>query len=196
MRTIIWDVDDVLNSLMCEWLARAWRKEHPECGIEYAGLSGNPPHTALGVTHEEYLASLDAFRKTEAGIHLPPNAEVLDWFARYGSRFRHIALTARPLETAPEIAAWVIRHFGAWIRCFGVVPTRAGEGVPIYDCGKGDYLRWLGKGDVLVDDGEENLKQAAKLGLKTVTWPQPWNRSRQSTALTLVELMKVAEICD
>jgi hypothetical protein len=192
MQTIVWDVDDVLNSLMYAWFTEAWMKEHPECGIEYSGLTENPPHVVLGVARQQYLASMDAFRKTESGVHLTPNAELLDWFGEYGNRFRHIALTARPLETAPEVASWVMRHFGAWIRCFGIVPTRAGEDVPIYDRGKGDYLRWLGKGDVLVDDGEENLDQAAALGLRAVTWPQPWNRSTQDTTSTLLELTERA----
>jgi FMN phosphatase YigB (HAD superfamily) len=192
MRTVVWDVDDVLNDLMYQWFMRAWLPEHPDCRTEYTGLSENPPHAALGVAREEYLASMDAFRKTNAGIHLTPNAEVLEWFAAHGSRFRHIALTARPLETAPEVAAWVMRHFGAWIRCFGVVPTRPGEGIPMYDRGKGDFLRWLGKGDVFVDDTEENLKQAGELGFKTLTWPQPWNSSKQSSARTLAQLSNMA----
>lgn len=190
MQTIVWDVDDVLNDLMHTWFTEAWMKEHPECGIGYSGMTENPPHFVLGVPREQYLASMDAFRKTEPGIHLTPNAEVLDWFLQYGNRFRHIALTARPLETAPEVAGWVMRHFGAWIRCFGIVPTRVGDDVPLYDRGKGDYLRWLGKGDVLVDDAEENLDQANALGLRAVTWPQPWNRSTQDTTSTLLELMQ------
>jgi hypothetical protein len=190
MQTIVWDVDDVLNDLMHAWFTEAWMKEHPTCGIGYSGLTENPPHFVLGVAREQYLASMDAFRKTEPGIHLTPNAEVLDWFGQYGSRFRHIALTARPLETAPEVASWVMRHFGVWIRCFGIVPTRVGNGVPMYDRGKGDYLRWLGKGDVLVDDAEENLDQANALGLRAVTWPQPRNRSTQDTTSTLLELIQ------
>ena len=188
MQTIVWDVDDALNSLMYAWFTGAWMKENPGCGIRYTGLTANPPDVVLGVARRQYLASMDAFRKTEFGIHLTPNAEVLDWFGGYGSSFRHIALTARPLETAPEVASWVMRHFGTWIRCFGIVPTRVGEDVPIYDRGKGDYLRWLGKGDVLVDDGEENLDQASALGLRAVMWPQPWNRSTQDTTSTLLEL--------
>jgi hypothetical protein len=192
MQTIVWDVDDVLNSLMHTWFTRAWMKEHPECRTEYSGLTENPPHFILGVLQEQYLASIDAFRKTESGMHLTPNAAVLDWFGQYGSSFRRIALTARPLQTAPEIAWWVMRHSGLWIRCFGVVPTRVSEDVPMYDRGKGHYLRWLGKGDVLVDDGEENLSQATELGLRTVTWPQPWNRSTQDTTQALLELTSKA----
>jgi FMN phosphatase YigB (HAD superfamily) len=196
MRTIVWDVDDVLNSLMREWFRQAWMKEHPECAVRYRDLTANPPHLVLGVRREEYLASLDAFRKTGTGIHLEPRAELLDWFGEHGSRFRHIALTARPLESAPDTAWWVLRHFGAWIRCFCVVPSRAQAGAPAYDLGKGDLLRWFGKGDVMVDDAQENLRQAHELGLKTVAWPQPWNNSKGDVAGTLRELTVKAEECD
>ncbi|HEY5056826.1 MAG TPA: hypothetical protein VII58_11740, partial [Acidobacteriaceae bacterium] len=152
MLTLVWDVDDVLNDLMAQWFHKGWKQEHPECATEYRSLTANPPHESLGVTHDGYLASMDAFRRSEAGLALLPNAEVLAWFLKHGAQARHIALTSRPLETAPDVAAWVLRHFGGWIRCFGIVPSRAPEGVPAYDLDKGDYLRWLGKGDVLVDD--------------------------------------------
>lgn len=196
MQTIVWDVDDVLNDLMYQWFFLGWKQEHPAVTVEYSTLRENPPHVALGATCEEYLTSMDAFRKTDAGTHLTPNAEVLEWFAAHGSKFRHIALTSRPLETAPEVAAWVMRHFGAWIRCFGVVPTRTPEDVPIYDRGKGDYLRWLGKGDVLIDDTRENLRQAAEIGMKALAWPQPWNDSQLTTTEILQTLTNMAANLD
>jgi FMN phosphatase YigB (HAD superfamily) len=196
MRTIVWDVDDVLNDLMAQWFSRGWKQERPTAAAEYGDLSENPPHASLGVTREEYLSSMDAFRKTDEGIHLTPNAEVLEWFALHGSDFRHVALTARPLETAPEVAAWVMRYFGAWIRCFGIVPTRTMEGVPSYDRGKGDFLRWLGKGDVLIDDTQENLRQAAEIGMKTFAWPQPWNDSLLTTTEILQALTNMAANID
>jgi FMN phosphatase YigB (HAD superfamily) len=193
MLTIVWDVDDVLNDLMEQWFHKAWKRERPECRTAFHELSENPPHAALGVTREEYLASMDSFRRSQAGVQLTPNAEVLRWFAAHGAKARHIALTSRPLETAPDVAAWVMRHFGAWVRCFGVVPTRAPEGTPVYDRDKGEYLRWLGKGDVLVDDTRENLRAAAAIGMKTLEWPQPWNDSRRSTAEVLEELKEMTE---
>lgn len=192
MRTIVWDVDDVLNDLMYQWFSQGWKQGQPAEPSEYSKLTENPPHVSLGVAQEEYLASIDAFRKTDAGIHLKPNAEVLEWFSAHGSKFRHVALTARPLETAPEVAAWVMRYFGPWIRCFGVVPTRTIKGVPVYDRGKGDYLRWLGKGDVFIDDTRENLIQAAKMGMKTFAWPQPWNDSPLTTTEILQKLTDMA----
>jgi hypothetical protein len=196
MQTIVWDVDDVLNDLMHQWFLLGWKQEHPAVTVEYNNLNENPPHVSLGTTCEQYLTSMDAFRKTEAGIHLTPNAEVLEWFAAHGSKFRHVALTSRPLETAPEVAAWVMRYFGAWIRCFGIVPTRAPADVPVYDHGKGDYLRWLGKGDVLIDDTRENLRQAAEIGMKTFAWPQPWNESPLTTTEILQELTNMASDLD
>jgi hypothetical protein len=192
MLTVIWDVDDILNDLMYEWLHYGWLAEHPDCRTSYVELTCNPPHTVLGVDRKDYLASMDRFRKTERGCNMAPNPEVLKWFHDQGHRCRHIALTARPLETAPDVAHWVMRHFGAWIRCFGVVPSRAEEGVPLYDRTKGEFLAWLGRGDVLVDDTTENISQAASLGLRTVQPAQPWNNSALTITAVLQELSQMA----
>jgi hypothetical protein len=123
---------------------------------------------------------------------MTPNHEVLAWFREQGYRFRHIALTARPLESAPDVAHWVMGHFGGWIRCFGVVPTRTDAGVPVYDRTKGEYLAWLGRGDVLVDDSTENNRQATSLGLRTLLVAQPWNDSDLSFAALLHQLSEMA----
>lgn len=151
-----------------------------------------PAEHCSRVPRSEYLASMDRFRRTEQGCNLTPNPQVLGWFREEGSHFRHIALTARPLETAPDVAHWVMRHFGAWIRCFGVVPTRLGKGLPVYDRSKGDYLTWLGRGDVLVDDSTENILEAASLGLRTLQAAQPWNNSTLTIPALLQELAQMA----
>lgn len=192
MLTVVWDVDDILNDLMHQWFLHGWLVEHPTCRISFEELTCNPPDTVLGVHRSEYLASMDLFRKTDRAYNMTPNPEVLRWFHECGDRCRHIALTARPLETAPDVAHWVMRHFGAWIRCFGVVPTRSEDGVPIYDRTKGEYLSWLGKGDVLVDDSTENIHQAASLGLKTLQAAQPWNKSILTVPALLRELSRMA----
>jgi len=194
MLTIVWDVDDVLNNLMQQWYVNGWLQEHPNCALHYSDLTSNPPHRVLDVNLEEYLASMDAFRRTQAGIELSPNNEILQWFVEYGHQFRHIALTARPLDSAPDVAAWVMRYFGTWVRCFGVVPTRTGQAIPIYDSSKGEFLSWLGKGDVMVDDTPENLTKAEQLGLQVFAWPQPWtnlqNNSKIKPKLGTTEILQ------
>lgn len=192
MLTIVWDVDDVLNDLMYQWFTFCWLVENPECKFSYAELSGNPPDEALGIARATYLASLDRFRKSDRAINMQPNAEVLAWMGEHGGRFRHLALTARPLETAPDVAHWVMRHFGAWIRAVGVVPTRAAADVPVYDRTKGEFLKWLSCGDILVDDSEENVKQAQGLGMKTLLYPQPWNDRALTVTTLLKELTELA----
>jgi hypothetical protein len=192
MLTIVWDVDDVLNDLMFQWFTYCWRQQTPACGITYSELSGNPPHKALGIKREAYLNSLDAFRKTERALNMQPNADVLAWLREHGARFRHVALTARPLESAPDVAHWVMRHFDSWIRCVGVVPTRVDENVPVYDRSKGEYLKWLRCGDIMVDDSTENITQAQSLGMKTLLYPQPWNSSSLSVPSLLKELSDLA----
>lgn len=192
MLTLVWDVDDVLNDLMYQWFAYGWRVQHPDCPISYQELTSNPPHQVLGIGKTDYLASLDCFRVTERARNMSPNPEVLAWFRNAGARFRHIALTSRPLATAPEAAHWVIRHFGAWIRCFGVVPSRLQEGIPIYDQTKGQYLAWLSRGDVIVDDSTENIREAESLGLRTLQPAQPWNSSQLTVSDLLRQLSDMA----
>jgi hypothetical protein len=192
MLTVVWDVDDVLNDLMNQWFTKGWCREHPECALSYGELAANPPHEFLGVDRDVYLTSMDLFRKSEQAFNMTPNPEVLAWFRSQGRHFRHIALTARPLETAPEVAHWVMLHFGNWIRCFGVVPSRTSIGVPVYDCTKGEYLAWLGQGNVLVDDSPDNTEQAAALGLKTLLVAQPWNNSKLTTSALLRQLSEMA----
>jgi hypothetical protein len=122
-----------------------------------------------------------------------PNPAVLEWLRNCGSGYRHIVLTARPLDSASHAAEWVFRHFGAYMRAFGVAPTRLTPGAPAYDRDKSDFLRWFGKADILVDDGEENLRAAAELGIRGVLYPQPWNHSSRTVRETLESLSQFVE---
>lgn len=192
MLTIVWDVDDVLNDLMYQWFTHCWLEENPDCKHTYAKLTANPPHEVLGISREAYLESIDRFRTTERAMNMQPNRAVLEWLQTHGARFRHIALTTRPLETAQDVAHWVMRHFGSWVRCFGVVQTRPSKDVPAYDRSKGEYLRWIRCGDVIVDDSPENIAQGQSLGMKTLLYPQPWNNSPLNVDALLKEISDLA----
>lgn len=184
--TIIWDVDDVLNPLMLSWFNERWLVSRPACSLTYGGIVENPPHTLLGVSLGEYLESLDQFRLSDGFAMMEPVREVLDWFRSQGHAYRHMALTATPLRTAPGSANWVLRHFGQWIRSYNFVPSRReGETIPEYDRTKEEFLAWLGRGNVLVDDSPANIEGAGRAGLKTVLIPQPWNSSRRTLAEAL-----------
>lgn len=193
MRAIVWDMDDVLNEMMLTWFTESWRPSHPACELSYSDIAENPPDRVLGVTRAEYLSSLDAFRVSERARSMRPNPAVLEWLQNCGFRYRHIVLTARPLDSAPRAAEWVFRHFGAHMRTFGVTPTRLSADVPAYDRDKSEFLRWFGKADILVDDSEENLCAAAELGIRGVLYPQPWNHSSHTVRETLDSLAQFAE---
>lgn len=171
---VIWDVDDVLNELMREWFEH-WSDRTSRRRRSYDDLTDNPPHEILGMSEREYLESLDAFRR-ERYETLSPRAETLRWFEHYGDRGHHVALTAAPATVAHLSAAWVVRHFGQWIRTFAFVPSPRGTG-SARGVTKADYLSWLGLGDVLVDDRDETAQAVRSMGLKCVVPPQPWNRS-------------------
>ena len=194
MKTIVWDVDDVLNNLMQTWFENYWLPLHPKCPITYYEISENPPHRLLGVSKSEYLASLDEFRLSEIARQMMPVTEVLAWFHQYGDRFRHIALTATALCAASSSASWVMHHFGKWIRTFHLIPSpREGEKIPIYDHSKVDFLRWWGRGDILIDDSPSNVSAAEALGIKALLIPRPWNRNSQTISQTLGILTKLVQ---
>ncbi len=178
MLTIVWDVDDVLNDLMLTWWEEYWLVSHPSCSIQYTDINENPPHLILGIEKEEYLNSLDNYRLSGAISRLKPDSEILEWFKKWGCKFRHIALTATPMKTAPLMAEWVIKHFGEWIRFFSFIPSyREGILIPEYDQDKGSFLAWWKQGDIIIDDNLHHIQSAKKLGMKTFLMPQPWNNS-------------------
>lgn len=189
IKTIAWDVDDVLNDLMRSWLEQKWMKEHDNCKVRYSEIAENPPHRLLGISIDEYLRSLDEFRLSPLYQQMRPAGEVIGWFSEYGKDFRHIALTAVPLTAASASAQWVFKHFGAWIRTFHFVPSKRKEqNIPDYDNDKAAFLKWLSKVDVLIDDSPVNVNAAENMGIKGILWPGPWNNSKLTTSETLILL--------
>jgi FMN phosphatase YigB (HAD superfamily) len=193
MLTFVWDVDDVLNDLMRTWFTDVWLPGHPECQLKYADILQNPPHQALGISKSEYLDSLDTFRLSTKARAMPPNSGIMEWLRSHGARHRHMALTARPLDSAPYLSEWLFHHFGDYLRFFGVVPTRQEAGVPVYDTTKEEFLRWFGKADLLIDDSPENIAAAGRLGIRSVLFPQPWNGNKTTVDETLRQLAELAE---
>jgi FMN phosphatase YigB (HAD superfamily) len=175
MKTIVWDIDDVLNELMKEWFEKKWCAAHPECRLSYTEISQNPPHELLSVSLEEYRLSLDEFR-LEYGHQLKPVPEMLSWFQQHGNKFQHVALTAVPVSLSHVSAAWLFRYFGSWIRSFNIVPSPRTSDLPSsYHQTKKDFLQWIGKGDIMIDDNTANIEGARALGLRAFIMPQPWN---------------------
>ncbi len=189
MLTIAWDVDDILNDLMGCWLEQKWKREHPQCNLTYSDIKRNGPQDLLGVTLQDYLSSLDEFRQSPAFGSMEPNPLVMDWFRQYGSQARHIVLTAVPLSCAHISAEWVVRHFGKWIRTFHFVPSfREGVDLPDYDVRKAEFLQWINKVDILVEDNEKNASEASEAGVRGLLVDRPWNSSERSMENVLAEL--------
>ncbi len=188
LKTVVWDVDDVLNDLMRSWFL-LWRQGHPGCAVSYEDLKKNPPHEVLGITMDNYLESLDEFRGSPLYENMAPLKEVKEWFLQDGSRFRHIALSAVPLRAASISAQWVLRNFGNWIRTFHFVPSkREDETIEQYDRDKADLLKRLEGVDLFIDDNADHVLAARKAGIDALFFPRPWNRSRMSVTETLAKV--------
>ncbi len=190
MRTIAWDVDDVLNDFQREWFDRAWLPGHPHSPVRsYSALTENPPDQILGVGREEYLESVDGFRRAVFEAPLRPSPAALAWFERHGTSFRHVVLTAIPRYASGFWAQWVLDNFGRWIQVFACVPSpRPSDGGPPTDATKGDLLRWMANVNVLVDDNPGNIEAAESLGLKGFLYPRPWNGQRLSAESLLEQV--------
>lgn len=185
--TIVWDMDDVLNDLTRAWLETAWLPGRPDCSLSYHDLRTNPPHRLLGVTESEYLASLDRFRLSPEAARMSPSPELLGWFIENGSRYRHVALTARPRQTVGAGIQWLLEHLGPWFQTFAFIPSpRPGVASEQPDRCKKDYLAWLDKADIFIDDNAENCLGAEELGIQAFLIAQPWNDS----SLTMGDVLK------
>jgi len=186
---IVWDVDDVLNSLMQDWFEKSWLPMHPSCELCYEDLVENPPHKLLGVSLQNYLESLDAFRLSAGFSMMQPNIEVMNWFERYGDQFHHLALTATPVCAASASSAWLFRYFGRWFRSFHFTPSARDTDIDMNLFGtKQNYLQWLNKGDFMVEDNANNAKEAQIAGLNVVMMPQPWNHCEGDFTCALSKL--------
>lgn len=194
MLTIAWDIDDVLNDLMYAWYTYKWLPEHPACDIDYNQLLENPPHNILKVKKEEYLSSLDEFRLSDGYEKIKPCLKILTWFKQHGSRTRHIALTAVPSSSASVSAAWVIKHFGKWIRTFHFIPSYRDDKDDIeYDKTKTEYIKWCDKIDILIDDNQNNISGLDDIGKKGIVVSKPWNKSDQDIDQVLTKITKIIE---
>ncbi|OGC07795.1 hypothetical protein A2526_06865 [candidate division WOR-1 bacterium RIFOXYD2_FULL_36_8] len=190
MKTIAWDVDDVLNDLMRVWFEKKWKVDHPECKLSYKDIRENPPYKLLGATLEEYQNSLDEFRGSHLFAEMLPVKESMNWLKENGSNFRHIALTAVPLACASVSAGWVFKYFGEWIRTFHFVPSKRKDKRHLrYDDNKGDFLKWIKKVDIIVEDNLENIRLAKEVGVKTVVIPRPWNSEKKSIKEVLFSIL-------
>jgi len=115
---LLWDIDDTLNRQIEIFM------EHSPLGAgkAYRDVVRNPQYLALGCSKEEYLPELDRCRR-EFLYNSEPRPEMLEFFREYGHTFRSMTLSSVPITLAPLSAAWLLRHFGAWIQGTLYVPS-------------------------------------------------------------------------
>jgi len=174
LTTVFWDVDDVLNDLMREWLFFYNHKNG--LSTDYDQLTSNPPHKMLGISIHDLRASLDDFRLSKNFFKMKPVPSVYKWFEANAANTRNIALTATSIKTASTASAWVFKNYSKWIRTFHVVPSpRKNEFLPEYDLDKIEAMSHLCRNGILVDDNEDNVKKAVSSGYTGLLFPRPWN---------------------
>ncbi|MBF0443314.1 MAG: hypothetical protein HQK54_15510 [Oligoflexales bacterium] len=183
MKVIVWDIDDVLNDLMNEWLVHAISSGEVRRSISYNNITSNPPHKILSMSLSDYHKSLDGFRKSEKAFNMKPTPEIFKWFQDKGENFCHIAVTARPISTAPQAAGWLFSHFGKWFRSFHFVPSQRDDEIsPSYHVSKGELISKIDNVSYFIDDSEENIETVLDKNIKRLLFPRPWNKSPYSVS--------------
>ena len=170
---IVWDVDDVLSCLMESWLEH-WNQEN-DSNVSLKDIKENPPHKILGISREMYFNSLDNFRNTEAGKNVQENSTMKNWFKNHGNKYNHIACTARPIETMPNQAWWIYHNYGCWIHTVHASGTFRKLKTDYRMVSKADFISWIDKKVIFIDDSEDNVKAVSATGSETILYPRPWN---------------------
>ena len=170
---LVWDVDDVLNLLMVSWL-KHWNLMN-DSNFSLLDIKENPPYEILGISKEMYFANLDDFRNSEAGINVEENSTVKNWFENHGNKFNHMACTARPIHTMPNQAWWIYHNYGRWIHTVHVAGTGRNNEMDYKKISKADFISWIDKKVIFIDDSEENINNVSTVGAETILYPQPWN---------------------
>ena len=189
---IIWDVDDVLNCMMESWL-NSWNQGN-NSNIALKDIKENPPHEILGTTKEMYLTSLDEFRNSESGKYVLANSIVMNWFEGHGNKFKHVACTARPIETMPNQAWWIYYNFGQWINTVHAIGAVRDSKIDYQTGSKADFISYIDTEVIFIDDSEQNINAVSKIGAETILYPQPWNTSVYSEEEFIEELNNKLEI--
>ena len=184
--TIFWDVDDVLNDLMREWMVYYCYANGIR--MDYERLTANPPNKLLGISIHDFRKSLDDFRLSEPFSKMQPVPLVYKWFTNNASRTRNIALTATSISTAASSSAWVFKNYSTWIRTFHVVPSpRKNEALPEYARDKIEAMSELSHNGILIDDNEDNIKKAVLAGYTGLLFPRPWNSTAGKSINDFIE---------
>ena len=179
MKTIAWDIDDVLNDLMGRWL-ESYKKKTPDCKVSYPELLKNPPNEIVGISMQDYLSSLDSFR-VQNYLSLSPNPQILGWMKNNSKDFMHIAITSTPMSCAHLSSHWLFKNFGEWIRSFTFIPSkRSADTHPAFFENKADFLKTQNI-YAFIDDNEANISAAKKEGIRAILYPRPWNSQSADT---------------
>jgi len=186
MVIVAWDVDDVLSELVREWI----RFKQP--AVKYEDIVCELPDLRWGYagTQAEFLAELDDVKQNHHH-EFRPCAAVLDWFRTTGHLAEHVAITSAPRFLMPVMSEWVFRMYGEWIYTVHCMPSKRPnvEDHPYFiGNSKGRFLRdhyFNQRPVLLIDDLSHNIQSAHDHGIPCVTFPQPWNGSKESVGAAL-----------
>jgi hypothetical protein len=190
---VVWDIDDVLNPLMHEWLKHQKSTKRIDPSFSYESLIDPDFSQTLKWGRNSFLESLDEFR-LQFQSKLLPNRMIQNWFENQSKiQIKHVALTATPRVVSEISRNWLQVNFGTHITDFFLAPSaRDNDDLPRMT--KLDFYQQFTtefKQVIAIDDRQDNLANAKTAGASTLCWPQPWNDSLLDSEETLKALSRM-----
>jgi len=189
----VWDVDDVLNPLMRDWLEYQKQLGSVCSKFEYADLINPDFSETLGWPRQKFLFALDEFR-LKFQRRLEPNKLIKNWFRQnQAMNVKHVALTATPRTVSDVSRDWVSQNFGEFVDDFHLAPSARDTDLLPRKRKQDFYMEFKAeyREVIAIDDRPDNLNDARDAGISILCWPQPWNGSLLDSESTLKELSKM-----
>ena len=90
----------------------------------------------------------------------------------------------------PNQAWWIYHNYGQWIHTVHAAKTSRNTMSNHHCVIKADFISWINKEVLFIDDSEENVNTVSETGVETMLYPQPWNNAKHSEEEFIAELNK------
>ncbi|MFQ6610748.1 MAG: hypothetical protein ACE5D7_08115 [Fidelibacterota bacterium] len=186
-KTIIWDFDDVLFDTLGHWVR--WYGDKTGKSLRFSDLQDNPPLNSAGISFDKYRALMDEFRSSEFALDAAPDSFLSDWFEKYGPRFIHIVLTARPLVNMGSAAQWTFTHFGKWIHTISYINSpRPDDKVYRPFKSKGEWITYFQPTGYYIDDSPFHIDSVVSNSITPFLLSKPWNSGNSTLPEILTKI--------
>lgn len=154
-----------MDGVLCDFVGAAFRRIGRSVPLEQVQWD---IHEQLGLSADDFWELLDGHDASQFWLHIDP----YPWFgellaALEGKRWCILSTPSQNPGCVKGKVEWLNKHIAPNFRDYILTPRKHFAASP---------------GAVLIDDNEDNCRQFAAAGGRSILFPQPWNSNRDKTA--------------